>query len=95
MEITWRQLAVEDLEDARRSIGEHNPEAARRIFAAIISAVERLAGMPYIGCPGRVPGTRELVVVGTHSVVAYAVLDGQLAILAVMQGARQWPEQFC
>jgi toxin ParE1/3/4 len=92
MEIIWRDAALEDLASARRFIAERNPAAVRRVFAAIITAVEKLPAMPNIGRPGRVTGTRELVVTGTPYIVAYAVIDRQLAVLAVIHGAREWPE---
>jgi len=93
MEIVWRQVALNGLENARQYIAERNPTAARRIFEAILSAVRRLADTPNIGRPGRVEGTRELVVVGTPYIIAYAVADGQLNIVAVQHGAQEWPER--
>ena len=82
------------LERARRYIAQDNPEAAERIYTTIIAAVERLARMPNMGRPGRVDGTRELVVAGTPYVVAYRLLDNRLRILAVQHGAQAWPERF-
>ncbi|MDQ7827232.1 MAG: type II toxin-antitoxin system RelE/ParE family toxin [Candidatus Eremiobacteraeota bacterium] len=47
-----------------------------------------------MGRPGRVPGTRELVVPGTKYIVAYRVRHRSLQILRVLHGARKWPEEF-
>jgi toxin ParE1/3/4 len=47
-----------------------------------------------MGRPGRVPGTRELVVSDTPFILPYRVRDSAVEILAVFHGARQWPEQF-
>ena len=94
MEIIWREVALNGLENARRTIAEHNPSAADRIFEAILSSVRRLADMPKIGRPGRVSGTRELVIVGTPYVVAYAVVANRINIIAVQHGAQEWPEHF-
>jgi toxin ParE1/3/4 len=94
MEIIWRQVALAGIEQARRYVAEHNPAAAERIFEAILLAARRLAVMPSLGRPGRVPGTRELIVIGTPYIVAYAVLGNQVNILAVQHGAREWPEAF-
>jgi addiction module RelE/StbE family toxin len=93
MDIVWRRMALDDLEAARRYITEHNPRAASRIHAAILNSVGRLANHPSLGRPGRVDGTRELVVPRTPYLVAYAVLDGQVMILAIMHSARRWPDQ--
>jgi addiction module RelE/StbE family toxin len=94
MEIVWREVALDGLEQARRYISEHNPSAAERIFEAILTAVRRLAEMPNMGRPGRVDGTRELVFVGTPYVVAYAVIRDRLHIIAVQHGAQEWPQRF-
>jgi toxin ParE1/3/4 len=94
MDIVWRQVALNGLENAHQYIAQHNPGAAERIFDAIVSSVHRLADTPNIGRPGRVDGTRELVVVGTPYIVAYAVVDNRMNILAVQHGAQEWPEHF-
>jgi toxin ParE1/3/4 len=94
MEIVWRPIALEDLDEAHRYIAQDNPAAADRIRNAILAAVERLSGHPNLGRPGRVDETRELVVAHTPYIVAYAALDGQLMILSVLHGAREWPERF-
>jgi len=94
MEIIWRPIAIEDVEEARRYIARDNPAAADRVVLAIRSAVGRLGNFPHLGRPGRVERTRELVVTGTPYIVAYAVVNEQLMILSVVHGARNWPESF-
>lgn len=94
MEIVWRSIARDDLAEARRYIAEHNPRAATRVFQAIPTAVRRLSERPSLGRPGRVEGTRELVVPRTPYLVAYAVLDNQVVILSVLHHAREWPSGF-
>ena len=54
----------------------------------------QLADFPLSGRDGRVDGTRELVIPGTQYIVAYRVVDSGVEILAIMHGARQWPEKF-
>ena len=44
------------------------------------------------GRPGRVAGTRELVVTGTPYVAAYQVTRETVRILRVLHGAQQWPD---
>jgi toxin ParE1/3/4 len=94
MEIVWRPIALEDLDEAHRHIAQDNLVAADRIRTAIRAAVERLADYPNLGRPGRVDETRELVVADTPYIVAYVVLDNQLMILSVLHGAREWPRRF-
>ena len=94
MRITWRQVAVDGLEAARRQIAADNPSAADRVFERILSAVSRLSDMPHLGRAGRVPGTRELVVAGTPFIVAYTASEKEVSIVAVIHGARRWPAAF-
>lgn len=94
MEITWRDRALDDLEEARRYIAAHDPEAAARIRERIFSAVGNLAMVPQLGRAGRVAETRELVIPHTPYTVAYAVIAGGIVILDVLHGAQEWPENF-
>jgi toxin ParE1/3/4 len=50
------------LEDIREHIAANNPTAAMRMIERIRAAVTRLAASPGLGRPGRVAGTRELVI---------------------------------
>jgi len=50
------------------------------------AAVERLAELPNLGDPGRVAGTRELVVPGTPYVLPYRLKSDRLDIIAVFHG---------
>ncbi len=54
--------------------------------------VAELANNPHIGRPGRVPGTRELIISKTPYIVPYQVSGDTLQILRVYHGSRQWPE---
>jgi toxin ParE1/3/4 len=75
-------------------IAQHNRRAAYAVQEAIRQQVGRLAEHPRSGRPGRVDGTRELVVSGTPYIVAYRVAGEIVTILRVLHGARQWPERF-
>jgi toxin ParE1/3/4 len=91
MQVIWSVAAVRHLTELRRFIAEHNPEAAAGTAARILEAVETLASMPHMGRPGRLAGTRELVVTGTPYIVPYRVRADRLEILAVLHTARRWP----
>jgi toxin ParE1/3/4 len=94
MEIVWGDVALSSLERARRYIAEDNPAAGERVRGTILSAVRRLAEFPSMGRLGRISDTRELVVVGTPYVVAYAIVGDKVVIIAVQHGAQEWPERF-
>jgi toxin ParE1/3/4 len=92
MRIIWSETAISNLNEIRRFIEHHKPEAARRLAQRILASVERLAEHPHLGRPGREPGTRELIVAGTPYIIPYRVQRGRLSILAVMHAAQDRPE---
>lgn len=69
-----------------------NPGAAINTVLRVLEAVEGLAEHPNIGRPGRVPGTRELVVSGTPYIAIYRVRTNTVWVLRVLHGARRWPD---
>ena len=95
MRIVWSPEAREDLTCLRAYIARDNPAAARRMALRVIEAVETvLPANPAAGRPGRVPGTRELVVTGTPCIVPYRLRGGAVEVLRVYHGAQRWPEVF-
>jgi toxin ParE1/3/4 len=91
----WSPEAIDDLIALRSYIEQDDPAAAQRVALHIIKNVETLlASSPEMGRPGRVPGTRELVIPRTPFIVPYRVAGHAIQILRVFHGARRWPETF-
>ena len=94
MRVEWLRAAIENLNAVAEYISRDNPAAAVRTVAAIVDAVENLKRFPALGRPGRVSGTRELVVPGTPYIVPYRVRGDAVELLRVFHPARKWPSQF-
>jgi toxin ParE1/3/4 len=92
--LRWTDGAVEDLQAAHNYLEAENPKAAADALARIMTGVERLEQFPYMGRPGRVEGSRELVVTGTPFLVAYRLKGESVQVLAVLHSARKWPGRF-
>jgi toxin ParE1/3/4 len=90
--VEWLRIALADLEAVAEYIARDSPRAAERMVDEIFAATDRLASFPATGRPGRVLGTRELVVSSTPYVVPYRVRGQVVEILRVLHGARKWPE---
>ena len=93
MNLYWSPSAIEDLKHLRAYSARENRCAAADVSERILEAVERLRQLPSMGRPGRVPSTRELVVPGTPLVIPYTVTERGVEIIAVLHGARMWPEE--
>ena len=94
MRILWLSDAREDVKDLFLYILENNPAAARRVRNNIYDSVKGLVDNPAMGRPGRVFGTRELVIPKTPYLVAYRVRNDVVEILRVIHGARDWQQAF-
>ena len=94
MKVRWTRLAIEDLDHAYEYIAAANPSAARGVIERIESAVGALQAYPGLGRPGRVEGTRELVVPGTPFIIPYRIAGKRIEILTVIHGSRRWPGSF-
>ena len=94
MRVRWLRAALENLNAVAEYISRDNPVAAARTVAAIVNAVENLERFPASGRPGRVSGTRELVVPGTPYIVPYRVRGDAVELLRVFHASRKWPSQF-
>jgi toxin ParE1/3/4 len=64
------------------------------VVETIARTVELLAQHPGLGRPGRVEGTRELVIANTPYVVPYRVRNNGVEVLRVFHGTRKWPQKF-
>jgi len=94
MKVVWTRKARHHLRAAYDYwADETSADSAHTMLGRIFSAVERLEKFPEIGRRGRVAGTRELVVVPTPFLIAYRAHPGKIEVLALLHGARKWPEK--
>jgi toxin ParE1/3/4 len=93
MNILWSPEAVNDLMSLRAYIAADNPAAARKVALHIMHNIEQLLpDNPQLGRPGRVPGTRELVIPNTPFIVPYRLQRNTIQILRIFHGTRRWPD---
>lgn len=93
MKLVWSALALADRDGIFSHIEADNPRAAIAVDERIAAAARRLIDFPDSGRPGRVAGTRELVIAGTPYIAAYAVTREAVRILRVLHGAQRWPDE--
>jgi toxin ParE1/3/4 len=89
--VEWHPLARADLAELVAYIASDSPVAAYRVHYDIRKQTGLLAIHPEIGRPGRVRGTRELVITGTPYIAAYRFAGDVVTVLRLLHGARRWP----
>lgn len=94
MKLRFTRQAVLDLRQAHAFIAFDNPSAASSVVQRIRDAIDGLLQFPERGRPGRIEGTRELVVPRTPFILPYRIAGDAIDILAIMHAKRAWPESF-
>ena len=89
-DLEWKASAVADLMAIVDYISDDNPDAALALMDEIQGKVEQLPAHPKRCRPGRVNGTRELVVRPNY-IVVYAETPTVVTVLRVLHAAQMWP----
>ena len=92
MQVEWSIFAQADRDAIFDYIEVDSLRAAIAVDDRIREQVETLARFPQSGRPGRIEGTRELVISRTPYIVAYRIAGDTVRILRVLHGARRWPD---
>jgi toxin ParE1/3/4 len=99
MRVRWTDPAQTDFLEILGYIARENPAAAERVGRRLLSAIDGLAEQPRLGRPGRIAGTRELVIPSVPHFAIYRIVEAvraatiQVEVLRVLHGARRWPTE--
>ena len=91
MLVRWLRRALANLDDEAAYIAEDNPQVAAEFVRHMRNSAAMLADHPNMGRPGRITGTRELVVTRFPYILPYRVRGGTVEVLRVFHTARKWP----
>ena len=92
MRLRWTRLAEADLDSIADYIRQDSPVAAARVILELIDQAETLlTSHVAMGRPGRVIGTRELVIGQLPYIIPYRVREREIEILRVLHTSRRWP----
>lgn len=94
MQNRWTRKALDNLETAVHSIASDSPGNAHKVAQKIWDSIQLLKQQPGMGRPGRVSGTRELIISDLPFVVPYAENNGEIVILRIIHTSMKWPELF-
>jgi addiction module RelE/StbE family toxin len=94
MKVNWTAAALEQLRDIHSFIARSSPQYATRAVDRLISRSQQIANFPHSGRV--VPDVTDVnvreIVEGQYRII-YHVLESEIDIIAVVHGARRWPEE--
>ncbi|CAM4066676.1 type II toxin-antitoxin system RelE/ParE family toxin [Roseateles saccharophilus] len=90
MRLEWRPMALEDRGAIMEFIGQDNPAAALQLDEDFEAKAEQACRSPTLYKPGRMKGTREIVVRPSY-VMVYQVEADAVVVVRVLHAAQQWP----
>lgn len=93
MKVVWSPRAIRHLVALREYIEKDSEQNAALAAQRILRSVELLQTQPHMGRPGRLAGTRELVVPDTPYIIPYRVRNERLELIAVFHGRQRWPKK--
>ena len=94
MRVKWLKRATISMDKAMAYIAQEDDEAARTISDYIHARIESLQEQPHLGRPGRIFGTRELVIDKFPFIVPYRVTGDEVQILRVFHTSRKPPQKW-
>ena len=83
-----------NLDDEAAYIAADDATVVSLVVKRVLDAVAQLAQQPGLGRPGRVHGTRELIVSNTRYIVPYRVRRETIEILRVFHTSRRLPDRW-
>lgn len=88
MKLVYTDEAIGDLKRLRQFIAVHNPTAASRIAAELISKIELLATFPKLGAPVELAPVPEVIrdMIFGQYIVRYSLHSSTIIILRIWHG---------
>jgi toxin ParE1/3/4 len=90
LDLIWEPEAADQLDAIADFISLQRPAAAEKLAQRVHESVEQVRHFPESARPGRVPGTRELIVHPNY-IVVYQVTGGAIDVLRVLHARQRYP----
>ena len=92
MRVRWLKTAKSNLEAAIERIAQEDLGMATKVYIHIKEHVAALGTQPSMGRPGRIFGTRELVIEKYPYLIPYRIRDTEVQILRVFHTSQKSPK---
>lgn len=94
MRVRWLRAALRNQDEEASCVAKDDSSAAGLVVQRVLDAVAALGEQPALGHPGRVVGTRELMVPKARYIVSYHVRGPTVEVLRVFHTSRRLPQQW-
>ncbi len=91
MRVKWLHAALHDLDTEVTYLAQKDEDVAKQVYITLREKASTLGMYPQSGKPGRVFGTRELVIRQYPYIIPYRVHDDTVEILRVFHTSRKVP----
>ena len=92
--VVWLRKALQDLNEQMQYLEEvAGMNTAEAMAERIWKAGQSLTILPSRGRPGKVPGTRELVLANAPYYISYRVCENKVQILRIIHFSQNYPVQ--
>lgn len=91
MRIRWTPLAAADLQSISEYLKEHYPQYHQPTLRKLYGKISSLKSAPYLGRPGRIEGTHELLFSPLPYIAVYCVRDQSIEIWRIYHAAQNRP----
>ena len=88
MRIRWTPLAAADLQSISDYLKEHRPQYRQPTMRRLYQKIRALRDAPYVGRPGRIEGTRELLFLPLPYIAVYRVTEQAIEVWRVYHTAQ-------
>ncbi|HHQ6566194.1 type II toxin-antitoxin system RelE/ParE family toxin [Serratia fonticola] len=93
MKIKWLRKAATNFDDEYEWLYQEDPQVATKFAKEVVRSVNLLVTQPALGRPGRVMGTREIVMQTFPYLIPYRIKNKEIHILRVFHTRRRPPEK--
>ncbi|CCO24775.1 type II toxin-antitoxin system RelE/ParE family toxin [Maridesulfovibrio hydrothermalis] len=94
MRVKWLKGAMRDLDMEVSYLAQEDIDLARKTYSYIRDRVDLIGDFPKSGRPGRVAGTRELVLDRYPYIIPYRVKNNIVEVLRVFHTSRRLPRKW-
>lgn len=90
--VKWLEKSLKEFDGILEYVKTHQgEETARRLAVTLSDSVDSIVKNPSTGRPGRISGTRELVISGTKYLIPFRVKGDCVHILRIFHTSRKPP----